>query len=137
MKTIITPLPYCEWFESQFNTYKAFNYMSDRSIDAYIKWRKQCLTPNKNQLYNTMNTEKHQQELIALIRQELANKDEFYRPSSYFHSVWFQPSSGRFLYADKYTRYEIVEPLIKNKTLVFKGIENHQDEKMLRYVLSE
>jgi hypothetical protein len=47
-----------------------------------------------------------------------------------------EPSSGRFLFADQYTRYEVVEPLIENKTLVFKGIESHQGEKMLRYVLS-
>jgi hypothetical protein len=84
-----------------------------------------------------MNTEKQQQDLVASIKHELAKENEFYKPSSYFHSVWLQPSSGRFLFADQYTRYEVVEPLIENKTLVFVGVENHQGEKMLRYVLSQ
>jgi hypothetical protein len=85
-----------------------------------------------------MDIEKQQQSLVALIKDELtlAKEDESYKPSSYWHSVWFQPSSGRFLFADQYTRYEVVEPLIENKTLIFEGIENHQGEKMLRYVLS-
>jgi hypothetical protein len=83
-----------------------------------------------------MNTEKQQQDLVDSIKHELAKENEFYKPCSYFHSVWFQPSSGRFLFADQYTRYEVVEPLIENKTLTFKGIENHQGEQMFRYVLS-
>lgn len=82
-----------------------------------------------------INIKEQQQDLIALIKQELAEGNE-YKPSSFFHSVWFQPSSGRFLFEDLYTRYSVVEPLIANKTLVFKGVENHQGEKMLRYVLS-
>jgi hypothetical protein len=76
-----------------------------------------------------MNIEKQQEALLALMKNEKLND------SSFYHSVWFQPSSGRFLFDDKYTRYEIVEPLIENKTLVFKGIENHQGESMLRYTL--
>jgi len=83
-----------------------------------------------------VSVKKQQQDLVDSIKHELAKENEFYKPSSYFHSVWFQPSSGRFLFADQYTRYEIVEPLIENKTLAFKGIENHQGEKMLRYSLS-
>lgn len=84
---------------------------------------------------NKMNTEKQQQDLIASIKNELSKEIDFSKPCSYFHSVWFQPSSGRFIYADQYTRYEVVEPLIENKTLIFKGVENHQGEQMLRYVL--
>jgi hypothetical protein len=84
-----------------------------------------------------MNTEKQQQDLVASIKHELAKENEFYKSSSFWHSVWFQPSSGRFLFADQYTRYEVVEPLIENKTLIFVGSENHQGEQMLRYVLSE
>jgi hypothetical protein len=76
-----------------------------------------------------MNIEKQQEALLALMKNEKLNDLSFY------HSVWFQPSSGRFLFADKYTRYEILEPLIENKTLVFKGIEYHQGEYMLRYTL--
>ena len=83
-----------------------------------------------------MNIEKQQQDLVASIKHELGKENEFYKPSSFWHSVWFQPSSGRFLFADQYTRYEVVEPLIENKTLVFKGVESHQGEQMLRYVLS-
>ena len=45
-----------------------------------------------------MNTEKQQQDLVDSIKHELAKENEFYKPSSYFHSVWFQPSSGRFLF---------------------------------------
>ena len=81
---------------------------------------------------------KQQQEyLIASIRQEIEGMNKHFNPSSYRHSVWFQPSSGRFLYDDRYRRYEVIEPLIKNKTLVFQGIEKHQGEKMLRYTLTQ
>jgi hypothetical protein len=84
-----------------------------------------------------MEIKEQQENLIAAINKEvLSAKEDEINPSSYLHSVWFQPSSGRFLFFDQYTRYEIVEPLIENKTLVFKGIESHQGEEMLRYVLS-
>lgn len=83
-----------------------------------------------------MNIEKQQQDLIASIKHELAKENEFYKPSSFWHSVWFQPTSARFVFGDQYIRYEVVEPLIENQTLVFKGVEIHQGEKMLRYVLS-
>jgi hypothetical protein len=84
-----------------------------------------------------MNIEKTQQALVASIKEEFKNfrDNPNRRPSSYRHSVWFQPLSGRFLYDDTFINYEVVEPLIENETLVFKGIENHQGEKMLRYVL--
>lgn len=83
-----------------------------------------------------MDLEKQQQDLVSSIKNELSKEGEFNKPSSFLHSVWFQPSTGRFLYYDQYTRYEVIEPLIENHTLVFKGIENHQGEKMLRYALS-
>lgn len=83
-----------------------------------------------------MYIKKQQEDLVASIKHELSKENEFYTASSLWHSVWFQPSSGRFLFADQYTRYEIIEPLIKDKTLVFKGIEKHQGELMLRYILS-
>jgi hypothetical protein len=82
-----------------------------------------------------INIKKQQQDLVASIKEELSEENE-YKPSSFWHSVWFQPSAGRFLFGDRYTRYRVVEPLIANKTLVFKGVESHQGEKMLRYVLS-
>lgn len=83
-----------------------------------------------------MNIEKQQQDLIASIKHELAKENEFYKASSMWHSVWFQPSSGRFLFTDQYTGYEVIEPLIENKTLTFQSVESHQGEQMLRYVLS-
>jgi len=79
-----------------------------------------------------MNIAQQQTDLVALIKQELLKE----KPSSFFHSVWFRPLSSRFLFGDKYTRYEVIEPLIENKTLVFKAIESHQGEQMLRYVLA-
>jgi hypothetical protein len=83
-----------------------------------------------------MNIEKKQQSLVATIVEELTRDNPSRPPSSYRHSVWFQPLSGRFLYDDTYIKYEVVEPLIENGILVFKSIGNHQGEKMLRYVLS-
>ena len=83
--------------------------------------------------------EQQQEYLISSIRQEIEGAYKYFnpsfKPSPFRHSVWFQPSSGRFLYDDRYRRYEVIEPLIENKTLVFKGIEKHQGEKMLRYTL--
>lgn len=82
-----------------------------------------------------MNIEKQQQYLVTAIKQELSREDEFYKPSPFWHSVWFQPSTGRFLFADNYIKYEVIEPLIENKTFIYKGYENHQGEQMLRYVV--
>lgn len=81
--------------------------------------------------------EQQQEALIASIRQEIEGTYKYFNPSAFRDSVWFQPSSGRFLYDYRYRRYEVIEPLIKNKTLVFKGIEKHQGEKMLRYTLTQ
>lgn len=84
-----------------------------------------------------MDIKKQQDALIAAIQHELSLKDEFYKPSSMFHSVWFYPLLGIFMYADAPVRYEVIHPLIKDKLLVLKGIEKHQDEQMVRYVLSK
>jgi hypothetical protein len=83
-----------------------------------------------------MNIEKQQQDIVASIKSELAIKNKFDKPSSFRNSVWFQPSSNRFLFADQYRRYEVIEPLIENKTLTFQSVEIHQGEQMLRYLLS-
>lgn len=84
-----------------------------------------------------MTTEEQQQDIINTIKEELKKKDmRCMKPSSYRHSVWFRPLTGIFLFEDMYVYYEVIEPLIDNKTLVFKGVENHQGEKMLRYVLA-
>jgi len=83
-----------------------------------------------------MDTKKQQKALIECINHELAKKTGFYKPSPYYHSVWFQCSTGRFIYADKILDFDVVVPLIENKTLVFKAVVNHQGEKMLRYVLA-
>ena len=81
------------------------------------------------------NIEQQQKYIIDRIKEELAKK-EYNKPSSFTHSVWFVPETGRFLFNDMYIMYEVIEPLIEKKTLVFKSIENHQGEKMIRYVLS-
>ena len=77
-----------------------------------------------------------QRKIIEAIEHELSLEDEFYKPQSMFHSVWFFPERGMFMYADCLVRHEVIRPLIENKTLVFKGVEQHQGEPMLRYVLS-
>mgnify|MGYP006331725593 FL=1 len=77
-----------------------------------------------------------QRKIIEAIEHELSLEDEFYKPKGMFHSVWFLPECGMFMYADCLVRHEVILPLIENKTLVFKGIEQHQGEPMPRYVLS-
>ena len=76
-----------------------------------------------------------QRKIIEAIEYELSLEDEFYKPQSMFHSVWFFPERGMFMYADCLIRHEVIRPLIENKTLVFKGVEQHQGELMPRYVL--
>lgn len=81
-----------------------------------------------------MEIKEQQENLVHAMRKEILKEVE--DQTAYLHSVWFQPSSGRFLFFDGYTRYEVVEPLILNKILVFKEVNIHQGELMLRYVLS-
>jgi hypothetical protein len=83
-----------------------------------------------------MDIKKQQEDLVNSIKNELSLKSKIYKTSPYRDSVWFQPKSGRFLFDDTFRKYEIIEPLIESGEFVFKGIENHQGEKMLRYVLS-
>jgi len=80
--------------------------------------------------------DKLQQMVIASIKNELLKKNRHDKPSSFWHSVWFHPSEARFLYGDMYVEVGVIEPLISSGVLVFKCIEPHQGEKMLRYVLS-
>ena len=77
-----------------------------------------------------------QRKIIEAIEHELSLEDEFYKPQGMFHSVLFFPERGMFMYADCRVRHEVIRPLIEHKTLVFKGIEQHQGEPMPRYVLS-
>ena len=79
-------------------------------------------------------TELSQRKIIEAIKYELSLEDEFYKPQPMFDSVWFYPQRGMFMYADCLVRHEIIRPLIENKTLIFKGMENHQGELMVRYV---
>ena len=83
-----------------------------------------------------MDMKKEQEKIISSMKEELLLKHKFYKPSSYRDSVWFTPSKARFLYDDIFRKYEIIEPLIESGELIFKGIENHQGEKMLRYTLA-
>lgn len=82
--------------------------------------------------------ELQQQGLIQMMKEEVSRAKEMeINPSSFLHSVWFHPASGRFLFNDQHTRYEIIEPLIENRTLVFKQVGRHQGEYMIRYVLND
>ena len=83
-----------------------------------------------------MNIEKQQKAIIEAIEHELSLADEFYKPQGMFHSVWFLPDAGEFMYADALVKHEVIKPLIEAKKLVYKGIEKHQGELMPRYVLS-
>ena len=82
-----------------------------------------------------MNIEQKQNRIIDSIKKELSN-DNAFKASPFRHSVWFQPDCAKFLYNDQYVNHEVIEPLIDNEVLIFKGIENHQGEQMIRYVLS-
>jgi len=76
---------------------------------------------------------KQQAKIVASIKEEL----QLDRPSGMFHSVWFAPQIGVFLYADFAVKHEVMQPLIENGLFVYKGLEKHQGEKMPRYVLSD
>lgn len=80
-------------------------------------------------------TTKAQKSIINSIKKELVESDRYLQASSFRHSVWFSPILGHFLYNDLAVAFDIIQPLIDNKILKFKGIENHQGEKMIRYVL--
>jgi hypothetical protein len=75
--------------------------------------------------------------LVGMIRAAFTEaKERGIKPSSIRHSVWFWPKRGWFIYNDRAVAYDLVEPLIRENVLVFKGYEDHQGEKMLRYVLA-
>ena len=82
-----------------------------------------------------MNIEKQQKAIIEAIEHELSLANEFYKPQGMFHSIWFLPDAGEFMYADTLVKHEVIKPLIEAKKLVYKGIEKHQGELMPRYVL--
>lgn len=76
---------------------------------------------------------KAQDYILECIEMELKKEHQ----SSIFNAVWFYPKIGAFLYADFPVTHEVIYPLIENKTLVYKGVERHQDELMPKYVLNE
>jgi hypothetical protein len=80
-------------------------------------------------------TIKKQQDYIIEQLKFQKEKIEPFFSSSFKEFVWFQPQSGRFLFDDGYIRYEIIEPLILNGTLIFMNYTNHQGELMLQYGL--
>ncbi len=75
-----------------------------------------------------------QERIIHIIRNEVRKEET---PSSYRSAVWFQPSSGRFLFDDGYMRYEVIEPMISKEILVYRGNHIHQGEFMLKYELAK
>jgi hypothetical protein len=75
---------------------------------------------------------KQQQENLLEKLKEYSNSE-----SSHQHSVWYWPEGGKFLHNDYSIKYEVVQPLIQEKKLVFKQIESHQGMLMPRYILVE
>jgi hypothetical protein len=80
---------------------------------------------------------KGQKAIMDSIIKELSKNKEDYAISPMFDSVWFCPELGLFLYADSPIHFDIIYPLISEKILVFKGIEKHQGDKMVRYMYNE
>jgi len=80
-------------------------------------------------------TIKKQQDYIIEQLKIEKEKIEPYLSKSFKEFIWFQPQSGRFLFDDGYIRYEIIEPLILNGTLIFMNYTKHQGELMLQYGL--
>lgn len=83
-----------------------------------------------------MNIETQQQYIIETMQDELNKTSIAMSPSSYRHSVWFDPKQGLFIFNDYCVKYEVIYPLIEDGTLIYKAFELHQGEKMLRYVLA-
>ena len=50
-----------------------------------------------------------------------------------FYCVFFQPSTGKFLFEDRYYHWEIIFPMIEKDILKFTGIKKHQGELMPSY----
>lgn len=75
---------------------------------------------------------KMKEEIISIMKNEILNKEQ----SSFKNSIWFQPITARFIFDDVFVQSSIVEVLIESEIIIFKGYEVHQDEKMLKYVLS-
>jgi hypothetical protein len=55
--------------------------------------------------------------------------------STYYNAIYFQPITGKFLFADKYLDNDIAISLINNRDIKFKSISKHQGETMLKYTL--
>ena len=80
--------------------------------------------------------ELQQKAIIEAIEKELGKDNSIYKPQGMFHSVWFLPDVGEFMYNDTLVKNEVIKPLIEVKKLIYKGIEKHQGKQMPRYVLS-
>ena len=50
-----------------------------------------------------------------------------------YYCVFFQPSTGRFLFDDRYYHWKIIFPMIEKNILKFKGMKKHQGELMPSY----
>jgi hypothetical protein len=82
-----------------------------------------------------INIETQQQYIIDSINEERQKTHKFDLRNPFREAVYFEPSYGRFLFDDGYIRYEVIEPLIADGTLVYKEFAMHQGDKMLKYVL--
>ena len=83
-----------------------------------------------------INIEKQQQYIIDAIDNERKKTHKWDLRNTFRQAVYFEPASGRFLFDDTYIRYEVIEPLIANGTLMYKEFAMHQGDKMLKYVLA-
>jgi hypothetical protein len=74
----------------------------------------------------------NQKELVKQIANAIAKKY-----GSFHDAVWFLPERGIYMYCDAPLRFEIAYPLIEVKVLKSDGINMHQGEEMVKYVLTE
>jgi hypothetical protein len=70
-------------------------------------------------------------EILDAIRAEIAKPKT--NRNSFSLAVFYSPQDGKFLYDDVFYSHEIILPMIERRVLKYKGIKNHQGEKMVAY----
>ena len=82
-----------------------------------------------------LSIKKKQNSIIKMIKEDLQN--DITLQSTFLNSVYFYPEKAKFLFCDLFVDYNVIFPLIENKTLILKGVEKHQGIKMIRYILNK
>ncbi|MCU0436669.1 MAG: hypothetical protein MUC49_02060 [Raineya sp.] len=85
---------------------------------------------------DTQITEK-QKKMQDLILQYMNEESVKKQPSLTWGYVWFDPKEAVFFYSSIHIKNEVIQPLIKGKKIVFKGIKLNYGRKLLQYTLSE